>query len=320
MARIPETKSERDGHRLLSKKAALALPIPLSYLTISDLKFPILRLRDWAADLADKSLFCGLRSRDPKREGDILDHFWKSFRALHPQHQVFLHFEAGQACPRSTYPVLFHRDEGRGRRRLPFLVTNFHPILGRGTQIAMDKLLQTGTARPHLKLLPNVLGDSRTTRFLHSAVPKKLLDKAGVWDAVMQSAAEESEFMMQVGCPARGTQIRMCVLYTCGDWAFLHKSGNLSRSFADVRCSNEAIGNLSQVLGRSVGHSMGGSAPTRPLVDANAFSQRQPFPLCPPCASFSTQSARKKTSSRGICSIPTIWGLANILWVPASPC
>ena len=65
MARIPETKSERDGHRLLSKKAALALPIPLSYLTISDLKFPILRLRDWAAYLADKSLlhmFCGLRS------------------------------------------------------------------------------------------------------------------------------------------------------------------------------------------------------------------------------------------------------------------
>ena len=45
LASVSENKSERDGQRIIQKKAGLCWPIQLSLLGEEDLAFPILRLR-----------------------------------------------------------------------------------------------------------------------------------------------------------------------------------------------------------------------------------------------------------------------------------
>ncbi|CAE7550167.1 unnamed protein product [Symbiodinium necroappetens] len=47
LAAISENRSERDGSRLMGRKAGLSLQVPLSMLGEKDLAFPILKLRDW---------------------------------------------------------------------------------------------------------------------------------------------------------------------------------------------------------------------------------------------------------------------------------
>ena len=196
LASLSESKSERDGVRLLQSKAGLSLPIPLTMLGEGDLAFPILRLRDWGQFLADRHclhMLVGLNKPDWKREADICERFWSLYQKLEPNHEIFKCFAGGSLDPRGTFPFAFHGDEGRGRRRLPFLVCNFHSLLGKGTQE------QNGQPRPYLKLRMNFIGSSLVTRLLHSATPKKLHQKQHVFDSLMDNACEEAEFMVNTG-------------------------------------------------------------------------------------------------------------------------
>ena len=56
LAECSLSNAERDTHTLLSKRMKLSLPIPLKTLGEGKLDFPVLRLRDWAQFLLDKSL------------------------------------------------------------------------------------------------------------------------------------------------------------------------------------------------------------------------------------------------------------------------
>ena len=130
---------------------------------------------------------------DWTREADICERFWSLYQKLEPNHEIFKCFAGGSLDPRGTFPFAFHGDEGRGRRRLPFLVCNFHSLLGKGTQE------QNGQPRPYLKLRMNFIGSSLVTRLLHSATPKKLHQKQHVFDSLMDNACEEAEFMVNTG-------------------------------------------------------------------------------------------------------------------------
>ena len=66
LAAISENRSERDGSRLMGRKAGLSLQVPLSMLGEKDLAFPILKLRDWGQFLADKHCYtCWSAWRNP---------------------------------------------------------------------------------------------------------------------------------------------------------------------------------------------------------------------------------------------------------------
>ena len=232
LARISEHCSERDGHTLLAKKAGLRLPLPLTELQVGDLNFPVLELKEWGQFLADKHCLhalVGLARPNLQREEDILHSFWCQFESVYPRHQVFARFKAGLCNDRQTYPLLFHADEGRGRRRQAFLVSNFHSALGRGTQ-------QQAKCTSYIRLRLNFEGSTLTTRMLHSACPKKLLQEPGVFNAVMENAAQNALHMINHGIvqSRTGRRIWFCVLNVCGDWPFLHKCGQLSRSFNNV--------------------------------------------------------------------------------------
>ena len=232
LSRLSEKHSESAGFQLMANQAGLALPIPL---TMLEAGFPILRLRDWATMFADKHILhtlVGLRDRDLPREEAILRAFWNNYKQLFPDHEIFARFEQGSLRPESTYPMMMHGDEGRGRRRQGFLVVNFHSALGKGTQDQID----AKTFRSYIKLSLNFLGNSLTTRLLHCGLPKKLYAEAGVHEAVISSAVAEAQFMLTEGIlePYTNRRIWMAVLNVCGDWVWLHKCGNLARSFNNV--------------------------------------------------------------------------------------
>ena len=138
-------------------------------------------------------MLVGLAKPDLQRETDICQTFWAKYKQLQPDHQIFQRLEAGSLDPKFTFPLVYHGDEGRGRRRLPFLVCNYHSLLGKGTQE------QRGQHRSYLKLRMNFKGNSLVTRRLHCAVPKKLHQKPHVFDALMESATAEAEFMVNTG-------------------------------------------------------------------------------------------------------------------------
>ena len=232
LSRIPVKHSEAAGFELMANQAGLALPLPL---TMLDEGFPVIRLRDWATMLADKHLLhtlLGLRDRDFPREAAILKGFWQNFQQLYPGHSIFEKFEKTSIHPASTFRLMFHGDEGRGRRRQGFLVVNYHSALGRGTQ---DQI-RAQTFKPYVKLALNFVGSSLTTRLLHCALPKKLYQEAGVFDAVLNSAVAEAEFMLTEGVvePHSQRKVWFAVLNVCGDWSWLHKCGNLMRSYNNV--------------------------------------------------------------------------------------
>ena len=231
LSKVSEHHSERDGFRLLADKCGLALPVPLT--TLPE-RVHVLRLRDWASMLAQKHILhmlVGLRDRDLDHEHAILESFWRHFKALFPEHQVFAKFEQG-LNPRTCYPILYHGDEGRGRRRQSVLICNWHSVLGRGTM----EQIKGKCFRHYVKLRMNFVGSSLVTRMLHAVCPKKLHQDPAIFQAIANAAASEAEFMVNEGIiePYTNRQIHMAVLNVCGDWAFLHKIGSLKRSFNNV--------------------------------------------------------------------------------------
>ena len=130
--------------------------------------------------------------------------------------------------------MVFHGDEGRGRKRLPFLVLNFHSVLGRGLQVHSKK-------KPGwIKMAPNYHGHTLTSRFLLAALPKAAYanEHGHVWESLMDLAADEARHMFFTGVTdlisGRGT-FHMAMLHICGDWPWLADSGGFKRSYRNVQ-------------------------------------------------------------------------------------
>ena len=202
LARVPESKSERDGICESSRRKLPQFACSAHIAWRSGSCVPILRLRDWGQFLADKHclhMLVGLAKPDFQRETDICQAFWTKYKQLQPDHEIYQRFEAGSVDPKFTFPLVFHGDEGRGRRRLPFLVCNYHSLLGKGTQE------QCGQHRAYLKLRMNFKDNSLVPRLLYCAVPKKLHQKPQVFEALMESAVAEAEFTVNTGVVQRYT-------------------------------------------------------------------------------------------------------------------
>ena len=209
LGQISEHHPERGGHTLVSKKAGLCLPVPLTPLGEDDLELPILRLRDWCQFLADKHclhILVGLQYPNLRRESLILEEFWRVYRQVEPNHEIFQWFDDGRMQPACAYPAVYRGDEGRGRRRQAFYTSSWHSLLGKGT-LQQLKESQSG---PFLKLNLNFRGNSLTTRMLHCACPKKLFSKPGVFQALMASAAARWRH-----CPERTACLRCKVRDLC---------------------------------------------------------------------------------------------------------
>ena len=238
LSRVREDHSERDGHRILTEHK-LALPIPISPLqktpgTRYSGEIGFLRLRDWLQFMADYNclhILVGLERPDRSREKAILGEFWRLYRQLHPSHELWHLCDTGVIADLTgCYPMLLHGDEGRGKKRSPFLVLAWHSYIGKGTHLS-NELRKKKT---YLQMRLNYAGNTHTHRFITGALPKMTKDNVAYQD-LMRAISEDICDLTHKGITdSEGNRFYAVCLQVVGDWQFLAKCGNLSRSFANV--------------------------------------------------------------------------------------
>ena len=215
LSRCRENNSERDITRI-AKRYRLRLPVPLTVLEKAPGvrytgDFKVISLRSWAQLIVDHNLWhslVGLNAPDPSREQAILHEFWKLFREQNPRHDIWRvidekSIDVGRLCP-----FLFHGDEGRGRKKNPFLICAYHSMIGKGT----DASNLARTKRPYKRMRLNYSGSTFTHRFVSGVMPKMLKDEVA-FEELLRFLAEDSLSMLQDGVlSVHGGRYHMAVL------------------------------------------------------------------------------------------------------------
>ena len=224
---------ERDCQRVLVNKFGLALPVQKTKLG-SDDKIPMLRIQHWFEFFARNSclhILHGLKKPHPVRERAILQAFWKNWSGIHPKHGVFSEAAKGTLALDRAIPLLVHGDEGRGRKHGAHFVLSFHSILGKG-------FAKRKSSRVWAKMENNFAGHTYCNRFLITSLRKRDYTdmQSETWPTLMSEVAKDAGFMWKTGVTTeRGLQYWGVVLAITGDWPFLHKSGQFTRSFNTIQ-------------------------------------------------------------------------------------
>ena len=174
LSRASSRNAERDTHRILVNRCRLSLEpwVPLSEIRVNNQKLTVLRLKTWMDFLLRKHcihICAGLKRPNQERQDAIFEEFWSRYKCSNPRHPVYDLEREGRLRLCRCIPIVYHGDEGRGRRRHPLLVTSFTPILGRGTQPADKRRNRLGIRKNFVKLQTNFKGHSYTNRWLQVA-------------------------------------------------------------------------------------------------------------------------------------------------------
>ena len=245
LARCTPSHSERDFQTLTSK-FQLKLPIDLTALPKTlgiryTGDFHALSLRNWLKFHIDYNtwhILTGLARPNPQREKDILSEFWRRYHLLHPNHQLWQFVADNNIDLSHTAPLIFHGDEGRGRKRAAFLVAAYHSYLGLGT----EKANSSRKSKPYLVQKLNYSGNSHTHRMLTAVLPKMLKDEAAFQEILKFITADALGVLKDGVISSTGVKYHAAVLQVSGDWVFLAKCGSLSRSFSNVEKRPRAQG------------------------------------------------------------------------------
>ena len=230
--------SERDVEQV-TRQYNLQLPVRISEIPKSrGVRYVggihVISLKDWCRWIGDHNLFhvlVGLHHPNPQRERDILREFWRLYKLHKPEHQLWRIVEEHNVDLSRTCPLLLHGDEGRGRKRSPFLLCNAHSLLGFGTVAAN----RTRKKRPYLLQKLNYSGSTHIHRFILACLPKMVKDHVALQDILTFIAKDSVEMLCDGVRTSHGERLHMAVLNCCGDWMFLAKAGNLARSYSNVQ-------------------------------------------------------------------------------------
>lgn len=163
-SRIDLANAERGVHRCLSKKK-LILPVPLTPIADNNEDVVGLELKHWAELILKRNcwhMLAGLMSPHRDREKAI----WKEFRARYkqfePEHEIFALEASGQLQLCNTAALVYHGDEGRGKKKEAFFVSSWKSMLGRGSEPANRKRVR----KDFLKMRTNYIGHSLANHFV----------------------------------------------------------------------------------------------------------------------------------------------------------
>ena len=236
LSRCHENNSERDL-AVLASRYDLRLPVPLTAIEKTpgvrfQGEFKVISLRSWAQFLVDYNLWytlVGLNRTDTERERAILGEFWRRYKAAHPSHEIWETMDRHSVDPRRCCPMLLHGDEGRGRKKAPFLVCAYHSFIGKGTLLSNA----VRKSRPYLRMRLNYSGSTWTHRFITAVLPKMVRDEVAFKDLVRHMTADSLSMIQDGVTSCHGEKFWMATLHVVGDWAFLAKAGNLARSYSN---------------------------------------------------------------------------------------
>ena len=136
-AAVSEKDAEEGAHRIF-RKYGLAAPVKLRRINIGPgplQRFPYLNFSDWVKYLLETrqlSHLCG--TNDIARMNVLLDEFWRRYRLVEPDYELWQLADSGQLDLKFTIPVYSHSDEGRTLKKKPFWILSCHGALGLGTK------------------------------------------------------------------------------------------------------------------------------------------------------------------------------------------
>ncbi len=243
LARIREKNAERDVHRV-STRYQLTLPLQLSDLKVGHHTIKYLRMSAWATFLLGRNLWhhlAGLETPDSQKCQETWSLFWRRFRVLRPDHEIFHRpgFDYSRCCA-----LLLHGDEGRSLRKSAILILAAHSILGYGIRTSC----KTSNTESHRL---NYVKSTWVTRFLLGVLPKSLYSMgddiddfqdeecesdeldSDVYEGLLKVIAEDLRDLFDTGLvnPLDQQRYFFCCINVMGDWPFLQRAGHLNRSF-----------------------------------------------------------------------------------------
>ena len=250
-----EGNAERDAHRFFSR---YNLRLPLNLVPIRPDKpqgIKGLKLQDWCHFLLHRNcwhMLCGLLRPDPSRDKAIWSDFWAKFEKAQPEHEVFSLARAGTIQLSNAAAVVYHGDEGRGRKKQPFLVTSFKSCLGRGLAPGLRASKAKGVSQHYIKQKCNYVGSVYTTHMLSRVLPKHLYrkDDESVQD-IFNFGANCADDVGRHGVvdTRSGERFWMICIAVTGDWQFLVKCGRLARSYYNCEKGKGQTGRQEQPKG-----------------------------------------------------------------------
>lgn len=154
--------------------------------------------------------------------------FWERWECLHPNHEIF-RIRDKESLGR-TLPMLVHGDEGRGPKRQAVMCLSAASILGQGVATKSKR-----GNRSDVQLM-NYIGHTFITRFLLGILPKKAYENCpAAFHQFVRKFAEDLRCLATDGVISSitGQTHYVAVLHIKGDWPFLAKVGELTRSFSN---------------------------------------------------------------------------------------
>ena len=237
LSRCCEHHSERDVE-VVQRRFKLQLPVRISELKkVPGVRyqgnFHVISLRDWTSFLVRYNVWhvmVGLYQPNPDRERAILSEFWRCYRLWKPEHMIWQWVEEYNVDLSKCLPVLLHADEGRGRKKAPFLIAQYHSFLGFGTNLANERR----THRPYRSMKLNYSESSHIHRLITGCLPKMTKDEMALSSLLKFMAADAVSMIKDGIVSPQGDRYWVACLNSVGDWAWLAKCASLTRSFHNI--------------------------------------------------------------------------------------
>lgn len=151
----------------------LRFDVPVSKGKVGQYKeYPFIAVASWIQTLdkagkLDRFLGMGPEVRRLADAGPSLLEFWKRYKRLYPNHEVFKLVAENALKLEECVPCYMHGDEGTTYKKDGCLCLSFHCAMGRGTiSNKMGPITHEVLDDPHL----NFVGHAFETRFLLSAM------------------------------------------------------------------------------------------------------------------------------------------------------
>ena len=240
LANVRLDDAEKGCHRVFKKYKMVPTDVPIEHadLTPGLRKFPFIRPSSWVKHLLNSGRLpqqlVGVDSF--YKMGLVLSEFWRRFRALRPDYDIFRRADAGTLSLSNCIPVYSHTDEGRSYKHLGLWVASFHGCLGRGAR----PYLETGKHKLPIsqnEMGLNYIGQSWSTQFLFATMIKTTyLKHPTAQDKLIQMFAEDIKDLYVDGMVSRDGRhtVHLVHVGTKGDLPALVKLGQFQRSFSHV--------------------------------------------------------------------------------------
>ena len=228
-SRCSLSNSERDVHRV-TKKQKTTLDVPISHVTIEDVKVPWISPRDWLIWIIRKGLWprlAGAPLHQHAVAGEIWSNFWTEYEKICPDFELFSLPDIDRS---KTAAFMIHGDEGRTLKRHGLMVTSIQSCLGLGFDT--KHLRRRDDGRWHMKV--NYKGHSFTHRFVTSTMPKTVYESnPAFFHKMMDKLALSLRSLLLEGVvdPLTGDTLRVAIIAVKGDAPYLAKMGKFYRSY-----------------------------------------------------------------------------------------